>query len=268
MSPRALHAPRRLLASALMLAASLAASASQADAQIIARSRVLAPRSIAPSRERTVSSDDAVRAMRGDLRALVVAQESFARDGTRAYAASVDRLDDYRPSAAVDVAMLWSTRIGWAARATHAGFPGWSCVIWVGWSSGDSLPATDAERKRFPEGEPACDGDGQSGETAWRAVAPAEMASALGLLATRQAVFVRAHGTYANNLSDLLPEPVYVSLQLTLRATARGWTATATHAELPGARCSVWGGAPDAGIAGAQRRDGRAGDVQCDLGAR
>jgi hypothetical protein len=46
---------------------------------------------------------------------------------------------------------------GWAARASHVGMRGGSCVIYVGYQQASMRPRTAREHRVGEEGEPICD---------------------------------------------------------------------------------------------------------------
>ena len=94
--------------------------------------------------------------MKVDLRNLAHSQETYlAMHGffaRRTEALALQYL--WHPD--VRVRIIEADAQSWAARATHARFPGKSCVIWFGTVS--SRPATDAQRRETPRaGEPICD---------------------------------------------------------------------------------------------------------------
>ena len=99
--------------------------------------------------------------MRDDLKALVVAQESW-------FAEKAEYIDRFtrgavkgltlKVSPGVTVTITYATKTTWAARATHAWMPGKSCVIRVGDVAPSRMPTTAAS-KRPParSGIPVCD---------------------------------------------------------------------------------------------------------------
>jgi hypothetical protein len=107
----------------------------------------------------TVNALDAVNPsvqMRVDLRNLANAQAAYyATQGI--YSLRPEQLQlQFAWQRGVDVTLLNADRDSWSARATHAGRPGRSCVVWYG--SPSSRPATQAQG-RVPDraGVPACD---------------------------------------------------------------------------------------------------------------
>jgi hypothetical protein len=94
--------------------------------------------------------------MKVDLRNLAHSQETyFAMQGT--YARRTEPLAlQYLWHRDVRVKILAADDQSWAAKATHARFPGKSCVIWFGAVA--QRPATDAQRRRENRsGVPVCD---------------------------------------------------------------------------------------------------------------
>ncbi len=94
--------------------------------------------------------------MKVDLRNLAHSQETFfAMQGF--YAKRAENLAlQYLWHRDVQVKILSADAGSWAAKATHARFPGKSCVIWFGTIT--QRPRTDAQQKVEPRpGVPACD---------------------------------------------------------------------------------------------------------------
>jgi hypothetical protein len=94
--------------------------------------------------------------MRVDLRNLANAQAAYyATQGI--YSLRPEQLQlQFAWQRGVKVTLLNADRSSWTARATHAGHPGRSCVVWYG--SPSTRPATQAQG-RVPDraGVPACD---------------------------------------------------------------------------------------------------------------
>jgi hypothetical protein len=111
-----------------------------------------------PSRD-TANALDALSppvAMKVDLRNLVRSQETyFATQGI--YSRRTEPLAiQYLWHRDVRIRILSADNGSWAAKATHARFPGKSCVIWFG--SVTPRPATDGQRRQADgPGVPACD---------------------------------------------------------------------------------------------------------------
>ena len=93
-------------------------------------------------------------AMKGDLRRLVSANEVYRAEKGQ-YAANVDALRGYHPSAGVTVTILQASSTGWAAQSTAAAVPGKSCVITVGMVS--PQPTTLADKRSGAEAVAVCD---------------------------------------------------------------------------------------------------------------
>ena len=94
--------------------------------------------------------------MKVDLRNLVRSQETyFAMQGV--YARRTEPLAlQYLWHKDVEVKILSADAQSWSARATHARFPGKSCVIWFG--SVAQRPMTDhGSRQADRSGVPVCD---------------------------------------------------------------------------------------------------------------
>jgi len=95
--------------------------------------------------------------MKVDLRNLARSQETyFATQGS--YARRTESLPlQYLWHRGVRLKILSADAESWSAKATHARFPGKSCVIWFGAVS--QRPSTDAERRAEGRaGVPVCDG--------------------------------------------------------------------------------------------------------------
>jgi hypothetical protein len=94
--------------------------------------------------------------MKVDLRNLAHSQETFfAMQGF--YARRTENLAlQYLWHRDVHVKILSADAGSWAAKATHARFPGKSCVIWFGTVT--ERPRTDAQRRgESRAGVPVCD---------------------------------------------------------------------------------------------------------------
>ena len=94
--------------------------------------------------------------MKVDLRHLAHSQETYlAMQGT--YARRTESLAlQYLWHRDVQVKILTADRKSWAAKATHARFPGKSCIIWFGAVS--QRPTTDAQQRvETRAGVPVCD---------------------------------------------------------------------------------------------------------------
>jgi hypothetical protein len=94
--------------------------------------------------------------MKVDLRNLAYSQETFfAMQGF--YARRTETLAlQYLWHKGIRVKILAADAESWTAKATHARFPGKSCVIWYG--PVRHRPATDAQQRRESRaGVPVCD---------------------------------------------------------------------------------------------------------------
>lgn len=178
-----------------------------------------------------------------DLRQLVTAQEAyFAANGR--YAAD-PALTTFKSSTGNTVRLIRPEPNRYAAELTGPGFDG-SCVIHVGLGSGD-LPRTVREHKVFPEGDPACDGDGELEEPQWAASAVMEVQQVLADIAKRQERRFGRSGAYTAALEELegLRPNRNVTVLLTVSAASErtaGFLATASHTRYPNSSCIVRSG--------------------------
>lgn len=94
----------------------------------------------------------AIAAMKGDLRAIVSANEVYhAHHAT--YAKSVDSLPGFHTHPGVSITFVSVADHGWSAKATGASAPGKSCVIYVG-----AVPPPKTEQGLSgPEAVATCD---------------------------------------------------------------------------------------------------------------
>ena len=184
--------------------------------------------------------------LKSDLRNLVTAQE--ARFADRAsYAGSIAELGEraYRASPGAAIEIVGNTGKAYGAVARREGWPG-SCVIWVGLGS-EAAPRTALEAKRFPEGEPACDGDGRSERAAFASEAQSRTSMALMRVSKQQERHFGRTGAYAADLAALttlrLAETTRVTIEL---ATAMNqepvFLAVATDTRYPGFSCVLASG--------------------------
>lgn len=207
--------------------------------------------SIAASLEAQTAADT-VRAlnarMKSDLRNLVTAQEGhYAERASYAPSVAVLGAGWYRPSVDVSVELVNAGNNGYGAIARTAGRAG-SCVININLPS-DQWPRTDVERKAGPEGEPTCDGDGQTERAAFASVAQATAAGTLVRLAKHQERHFGRTGAYTADPSALtglrIPPTITVTIEL---ATSMGanpepvFLATATDARYEGYSCVLASG--------------------------
>jgi len=180
--------------------------------------------------------------MRSDLRNLIMAQEMYWSANHR-YAASPADLAPFQPTPGVDIAIGHASAEGWTARATSAAAGGHSCVIWAGPVPPSERPATDAERKTYPEAEVSCDGDGYRQQGEWAAAAQSYMTYALRSLERSEEKFRALNGAYAQDGDRLEPFIWDRGVSVTiLVATPTAWSARATFNGVTGRSCVLWRG--------------------------
>jgi hypothetical protein len=180
--------------------------------------------------------------MRAGLRNLIMAQEMYWTANHR-YTGDVGALAAYAPMTGVQVDIGHATTDGWTARATFPGAPGRSCVIWAGPVPTVDRPATDDERKTFPEAEVSCDGDGYTQQSEWASAAQSYMTYALRSLEHAQEKYRALNGTYAHDGSALDPFVWDRGVTVTiLTASPSAWSARATFGTATGRTCVLWRG--------------------------
>jgi Tfp pilus assembly protein PilE len=104
-------------------------------------------------------AEAAVRSrLKSDLRNLVVAQEAYFANHS-SYAASLEVLSKYRPSAGSQIRLVLTRENSWAATANDAATTGRSCTIWINVDNEQHRQRTRKEIRVGREGEPVCDGD-------------------------------------------------------------------------------------------------------------
>lgn len=230
--------------------------------------RVTTPTIIAADVE-DVNLHQAMYSVRGNLRELLVAEETFWR-ARHTYASDVSFLPMFHATPGVNVQIMQARADGWSARAAFSdglGLPH-SCAIWVGEIAPGERPATDVEHKVYPEAEVSCDGDGYTTKGEWTAAGQAYMTYALDKLVESEFRFFAYHRRFTSDTTTLEPfiwdRDVTVAI---LAATAQGWAARASFAPSPGRSCVIWHGVlPDTAIptAGAARRSTPHDQVACD----
>jgi hypothetical protein len=207
--------------------------------------------------------------VRSDLRQLLVAQEGFWR-ARRSYAPDITFLPSFHPTPGVAITIVRARADGWAARATYGDGGGAlrSCVIWVGDIAPTERPATDGERKVYPEAEVSCDGDGYSAPGEWAAAGKSYMTYALRKLLQSETRFYAFHRRYTADTAALDPfiwdRDVSVSITA---AKADGWAARATFGNTQGKSCVTWHGDLDSAavpVTAADHARGMADRVMCD----
>ena len=234
----------RLAPLSALLAALLAPAAG-------AQARTVAQRSASATRPATLMVDiedsgvrQAMYTVRGDLRQLVMAQETFWR-ARRTYAPDVSYLPMFHPTPGIAVQIIHARTDGWTARATYGDAMGGtrSCAIWVGEVAPTERPATDVEHKVYPEAEVSCDGDGYVDRAEWIAAGQSYMTYALHKLMQSEARFYAYHHRFTKDASEL--EPFIWDRDVAVAITAANgtsWSAHATFAPATGSSCVVWHG--------------------------
>ena len=114
------------------------------------------PQSVSPDTANALDALDPRVLMKVDLRNLAHSQETFY-EMQGFYAKRPENLAlQYLWHKDVQVRILAADAQSWTAKATHARFPGRSCVIWFGPVA--QRPVTDAQRRHETRpGEPVCD---------------------------------------------------------------------------------------------------------------
>lgn len=188
-----------------------------------------------------------VARLKSDLRNLMTAQEANYAEKA-AYALSMGALGDrYRASSAVTVEIVNPGVNGYGAVARLGGRAG-SCVIHVGLDD-SGAPRTDIEKKRFSEGEPACDGDGIDERTHVAEGARNQVMGALiGVAKLQERQFGRT-GAYAADLASLEGWTARRNIVVTIERPAAGtpgaqpsFLATGTDERYPGYSCVLRSG--------------------------
>jgi prepilin-type N-terminal cleavage/methylation domain-containing protein len=105
---------------------------------------------IAIPKFRGVKTKAHVATMKSDLRNLMNAQESYLAGNNTYYDGPVPAAGTaFAASSGVTISLVDVTASGWAASATHAATPDWTCAVFVG-SAAPLAPAT-------VEGRVVCD---------------------------------------------------------------------------------------------------------------
>ena len=216
-----------------------------------------------------VHSHQAMYSVRGDLRELIVDQETFWR-ARRTYAADVSSLPMFHATPGVSVQIMRARTDGWSARAGYSDGLGLghSCVIWVGDIAPAERPTTDLEHKVYPEAEVSCDGDGYTTKGEWAAAGRSYMTYALHKLTQSESRFFAFHHRFTTN-AEILDPFIWdrdVSVVIST-ATPTGWAARASFAQFPGRTCVYWHGSlPDSTlpVTSAERRKASHDQVACD----
>ncbi len=185
-----------------------------------------------------------IRSMASDLRNLITAQESYFADHGR-YAAEIAGLG-YVPSRGNHLDFVNPGTNGYGARIRRDDRAG-TCVVHINLPS-ESLPRTAVEKKAFPEGEPACDGDGEMEANRWASTAQREVHRALvGIAKLQERQFGRT-GAYSTDIAALIGNRTIPDVTVTIEVTSAGgrmdgFLLTATHARFPGVSCVLRSGA-------------------------
>ena len=176
----------------------------------------------------------------------------------------------YRTSTGVTVEIVNGTPNAYAAVARTASYSG-SCVIYIGLNP-EIAPRTALEHKRFPEGEPACDGDGLDERARWAANAEFVARRHLAEVAKLQERQFGRTGAYASDLTQLAGYKSVsgstVVLEVSTSPRGPAFAAVATDARYAGYSCVVrsgWGSFPSSGRTQAEKKFASA-DLQvvCD----
>ncbi len=179
-----------------------------------------------------------------DLRNLITAQEAYFAEHGR-YASDL-ATTAFRASPGNTVQLIRAESNRYGAELTGTGIAG-SCVVHIGLGASE-YPRTANEKKAFPEGEPACDGDGEVEAVRWAAAATFEVQRLLASIAKLQEQRFGRTSAYASTIEELEGLRRNPNVQVTLQVTAAGsrmtgYVASASHARYPGASCLVRSGA-------------------------
>lgn len=184
--------------------------------------------------------------MKSDLRNLVTAQEAHYAEKAM-YARTLTDLGPsrYRASQGLRVEIVNGTSNAYGAVARIEGREG-SCVIHVGLDE-SVAPRTDIEKKRLPEGEPGCDGDGITERARLASEAQSRVSLTLLLVNKLQERRFGRLGAYAPDASSLegmrVPETVRVTIELeTALNREPAFLAAATDSRYPGYSCVIASG--------------------------
>lgn len=231
-----------------------------------------------------MSETEGFTQVRGTLRRLVAAEETFyAENGT--YSEDLS-LIGFTPAPNTAVRFLWIGRDGWAASGTHSAMPGRDCVVFVGKS--EEAPTTLKYVRQGREGVPVCDETHGSNQAAAPPIAgakppqpPVDTGSALSALDPRtlmkvdlrnlvqsQETYLANQGIYARRTEPLALQYLWregVDINI-LTADRQSWSAKATHVRFPRKSCVIWfGPVKQRPVTDAQRRqESRSGVPVCD----
>ncbi len=223
----------------------------------------------APARAQQMGATPALRSAMSDLRNLVTAQEAYFAENNR-YADDLTKAK-FIPTTGNTVRLVNPEANGWGAELRSAGIEG-SCVIYVN-LPGPRRPRTTVEKKVYDEGEPSCDGDGETEAVHLAAAAVFRTTQVLAYLAKLQEQRFGKTGAYASDVSELEGWRANPGVTVTITVTPAGarlpgYYAAATHVNYPGVNCIVrsgwgpWG--RQAATAKQQRRPNGDLQVACD----
>jgi hypothetical protein len=178
-----------------------------------------------------------------DLRQLVTAQEAYFADNGR-YADDLTKTQ-FRPSAGNTAKLVRPQADRYGAEITGTAFEG-SCVVHVG-QGANEYPRTAKENKAFPEGEPACDGDGELEDVRWASAARFEVQRMLASIAKLQEQRFGRTSAYAATIEELEGLRANPSVKVTMQVTPpggrmSGYLITASHDRYPQASCILRSG--------------------------
>lgn len=257
------------LIAAGMLAAMASARSASGQTRTVSQSANPSQPAIISAEVEDVTTHQAMYSVRGDLRELIVAQETFWQ-ARRTYAPDVSYLPMFHPTPGVTVQILQAHPDGWTARAAFndgLGMPH-SCAIWVGEIAPAERPTTEVEHKSYPEAEVSCDGDGYTAKGEWAAAGRAYMTYALRKLMRSESRFFAFHQRFTSDTNALDPFIWDRDVRVVISAaTPTGWAARASFAAFPGRSCIVWHGVlPDTAVpaTAAERHRADADAVACD----
>jgi hypothetical protein len=189
------------------------------------------------------SARPGIAAAVSDLRQLVTAQEAYFADNGR-YADDITKTQ-FRPSAGNTAKLVRPEANRYGAEITGTAFEG-SCVVHVG-QAGNEYPRTAKEKKAFPEGEPACDGDGEVEDVRWASAARFEVQRMLASIAKLQEQRFGRTSAYAATIEELEGLRANPRVRVTMQVTppggrTSGYLLTASHDRYPQASCMLRSG--------------------------
>lgn len=146
----------RLFPPLLVLAVVAGAFPPAAAAQRPARRQVSGP---APSGESPGGEEAVFRLLRQQLVELLKLQDEVraARGGYAMAFGPGEQALAFSPQPGVSLAFGYADSFGWSATASHAQFPGRTCVVWVGRIPPERRPTTRHDGNRGGDAEVVCD---------------------------------------------------------------------------------------------------------------